>query len=163
MQTLAKVPNAKKWTEERVKEHLIEIRKDSYNGDVDYLGIALAREGLYPQLWAYWKKAFADHEDIIEEMMVIEGMFEARLYQAALRKQVSPWIAVFGLKYNHHWRDEPVAETKSKPEEEPASGKELRSICVYELADDRIIITSPDLEYGEAPIYQRIKKAAENG
>ena len=112
MQKLNQAPNAQKWTEERVMDHLREIRSDCYNGDVDYLGEAIVRQSLYIQVWAYWKRIFADNDNIREEMMVIESIFEARLFKAALHKKVSPWIAVLGLKNNHNWTDKNAPETE---------------------------------------------------
>jgi len=112
MQKQNQAPNAQKWTEERVMEHLREIRSDCYNGDVDYLGEAIVRQSLYIQVWAYWKRIFADNDNIREEMMVIESIFEARLFKAALHKKVSPWIAVLGLKNNHNWTDKNAPETE---------------------------------------------------
>ena len=44
--------------------------------------------------------------------MVIESIFEARLFKAALHKKVSPWIAVLGLKNNHNWTDKNAPETE---------------------------------------------------
>jgi hypothetical protein len=126
-----KVPNARKWSEERVIEHLITIKHHAYQDDVDYLGIALIKEGLYIQLWAYWKKVFAYNENIIEEMMQIESIFEARLFQAALRKKVSPWVAIFGLKHNHHWTDQSLPE----PEEVHQGG------VIFELSDTEVLIS----------------------
>ena len=111
MENEIRIPNAKKWTVERVTEELIAIKGDALREDVDYLGIAIVRQGLYIQLWAYWKKIFADNDDILEQMMMIESIFEARMVQAALNKKVSPWIAVFVLKNNHNWSDRTAAET----------------------------------------------------
>ena len=117
MQKLKQAPNAQKWTEERVMEHLREISQDSFNGDVDFLGEAIVRQGLYIQIWGYWKRVFAGNDNIREQMMCIESLFEARLYKAALHRKVSPWMAFLGLKKNHHWTDraEPEAEEEEKP------------------------------------------------
>jgi len=133
-----KVPNARKWTEERVTEHLATIKYHAFQEDVDYLGIALIKEGLYIQLWAYWKKIFANDDDIIEEMMMIESIFEARLVQAALRKKVSPWVAIFSLKNNHQWTDRPAPE----PVEAFHEG------CIFGLDENTIIIAGGN-QYSE--------------
>ena len=103
MENEVRIPNARKWTLERVTELLERIKHEAYLPDVDYLGIGLIRQGLYIQLWAYWKKVFAENDDIIEEMMLIESIFEAKLVHGALNKKVSQSMAIFMLKNNHHW------------------------------------------------------------
>ena len=143
MQTVTRIPNAKKWTEERVTEELAAIKHHALREDVDYLGIAIVRQGLYIQLWAYWKKIFDHHDDILEQMLIIESIFEARLVQAALRKKVSPWVAIFALKNNHHWTDKQVSDM-IKPESEP---------MVIRLDEDTIIL-GPD-EPGKCNTYRR--------
>ena len=144
METTKRIPNAKKWTQERVSEELIAIKSDALCEDVDYLGIALIRQGLYIQLWAYWKKIFADNDDIIEQMLMIESIFEARLVQASLRKKVSPWIAIFTLKNNHHWSDKPAAETL-KPQSED---------MIIRLDEDTIVLAAD--RPGRSNTYRRL-------
>ena len=103
METTVRIPNAEKWTKGLVSEYLDLMRKDAVNEDVDYLGIGLIRQGLYIQIWAYWKKKFEDDDDIMEVMMLIESIFEARLVRGALRKEIAPAFAIFLLRNNHHW------------------------------------------------------------
>ena len=119
MQKIKQAPNAQKWTEERVTAHLIEIKQDCYNGDVSYLGEAIVRQGLYIQIWEYWKRIFAKNDNIREEMLQIESIFEARLFKEALGKKVPSRIAVLGLKNNHHWSEKvkPEAEVEERQEE----------------------------------------------
>jgi len=130
MNTPKRLPNATKWTEERVIEHLKEIRRHSFQGDVMYLGRALIREGLYGHVWSYWKRLFANNDAILEAMYQIEYVFEARLFESALKKEVSPWVAIFGLKNNHRWCE--------KPEPEPEEKKETPMII--ELSEDTLIM-----------------------
>jgi hypothetical protein len=120
MQKLKQAPNAQKWTVERVTEHLIEIKKDCYNGDVSYLGEAIVRAGLYIQIWEYWKRIFAGNDNIREEMLQIESIFEARLFKEALGKKVPSRIAVLGLKNNHKWTEK--AQQEAEPEEKSGEG-----------------------------------------
>ena len=138
MKIPAKIPNAHKWTLERVTDHLYEIQQDAFEGDVMFLGRALIRQGQYADDWRYWKKLFANNDNIMELMKRIESIFEARLYEAALKKEVSPWVAMFGLKNNHHWCDKPeseMEETKAPP-------------MLIELADDMIIVIDGDQASG---------------
>ncbi len=116
MNKLKQVPNAHKWTEERVGEHLIAIYKDAFNADTMYLGRALVREGLYPDVWKYWKKIFPNNGNIQETMLQIEAIFEARLFEGALKKEMASWVAIFGLKNNHRWCEKPEPEPEEKQE-----------------------------------------------
>ena len=141
MTTLKRIPNAKKWTLERVTEELDAIKHHAYQEDVDTLGIALVKQGLYKQLWAYWKHIFEDNDDIIEDMLVIEHIFESRISQAALHKKISPWIAMFVLKNNHNWTDN-LHDEKPKQEAEPT---------IYWKTEDEVVIVHAE----QSGIYRR--------
>ena len=110
MSTLQKMPNAQKWTEERVLMNLIAVEKMSREDEIIYLGTALNRQGLYIQVWSYWRRKYANYDDIMEMMLRIDSLFESKLYEKALRKEVSPWVAIFSLKNNHHWSNEAAPE-----------------------------------------------------
>jgi len=150
-------PNALKWTPERVKGILNNILLDTTEQDVSYLNMALVRQGLYKDIWAYWKKVFARDPDILELMMRIDSIFEAKLYHAALHKQVSPWVAIFGLKYNHQWNNPSVKHEEREPDaESPAAPRqEMKSNMIIKLGDDKILIAGGDP--GQANIYQKVK------
>ena len=148
--TIKKMPNAQKWTEELVSEHLQAIGRDAYNSDTVYLGRALVNRGLYPHVWRYWKQIFRDHDNIIEAMMQIEAHFEAKLFEGAVRKELSPWIAIFGLKYNHHWTDMPV------PEEEHKTSNPM----LIQLSEKLIIVDESDLGGTYKKIEDQHKKKA---
>ena len=100
-------PNAQKWTAEIVTEHLSGIEKDASSGDSLFLGRALAKRGLYKHVWSYWKRTFYSNEDIIESMLNIESLFEAKVLEGALKKELSPSIAMLTLRYNYNWNDRP--------------------------------------------------------
>jgi len=120
MQKQKQAPNAQKWTEECVIEHLKSIRSDCYDGDVDYLGEAIVRQSLYIQVWEYWKRIFAKNDNIREEMLQIESVFEARLFKEALGKKIPSRIAVLGLKNNHHWSEK--AQQEAEPDDRSGEG-----------------------------------------
>jgi hypothetical protein len=107
-------PNAQKWTTEVVTEHLQEIEKDVSAGNSYFLGRALIKRGLYSQIWKYWKEVFVEFDDITETMLRIETMLEANLLDAALKKELSPYVAMLTLKNNYHWKDRPVNEVAEK-------------------------------------------------
>jgi len=95
-----------------------------------YLGQALERQGLYNQIWSYWRKVFFKNDDILEAMLRIDTIFESKLYVGALRKELSPWVAIFSLKHNHKWCDRPEVEPPLQPTRHP---------MLIELDENRII------------------------
>ena len=97
--------NAEKWTEEIVMGHLLNIEQDALKPDTIYLVNALVREGLYKEIWSYWRKKFYNSPDIKEKMLRIESIFEARLFIGGLKKELAPTITIFGLKNNHKWQE----------------------------------------------------------
>ena len=116
MNLVKRIPNAQKWTAEHVRELLASIKHDALYTDAEYIGITLSKLDLYPQVWAYWRRAFKDNDDIVEEMMRINGIYESKLVRAGLRKQVSPWVAIFALKRNHGWSENPEPEVEEQRE-----------------------------------------------
>ena len=98
-----KQPNAQKWTAEVVKAHLDEIERDADVGPSFFLNRALVRRGLYKQIWAYWKKTFQQNEDIMEQMLLIETLFESKILEAAMKKQIAGPVAALTLKFNYNW------------------------------------------------------------
>jgi hypothetical protein len=107
-------PNAQKWTAEKVMTLLNLIEKDASEGESLFLGMALTKQGLYRHVWGYWKRSFYNNDDIMEMMLRIESIFEAKLLDGALKKKISPWIAVLTLKNNYNWADNPN-NTTPKP------------------------------------------------
>ena len=97
--------NAQKWTEENVMGHLLNIEHEALRPETIYLVNALVREGLYKEIWSYWKKKFSDSDEIKEKMLRIESIFEARLFIGGLKKELAPTITIFGLKNNHKWKE----------------------------------------------------------
>ena len=100
-----KHPNAQKWTADTVITELNEILRDADIGPSFFLGKALAKRGLYKQVWSYWKKTFHDNDEVMERILNIETMFEAKILEGALKKELSGSIAALTLKYNYHWND----------------------------------------------------------
>jgi hypothetical protein len=97
--------NAPKWTEETVLNHLSNIEQDALKPETIYLVNALVREGLYKEIWSYWRKAYHTSAAIKEKMLRIESIFEARLFIGGLKKELAPSLAAFGLKNNHKWKE----------------------------------------------------------
>jgi hypothetical protein len=100
-----KHPNAQRWTAEAVTEHLHEIEKDATDGPSLFLGKALAKRGLYRHIWPYWKRTFLENEDIIERMLRIETILEAKIIEGAMKKELSSTAAALTLKFNYRWNE----------------------------------------------------------
>ena len=105
MQNNMENQNAKKWTAEKVMSYLLNIEHEALKPDTIYLGNALNNEGLYKDVWRYWKQLLAHDSDIQEKMLRIESLFEARLFIGGLKKELAPTLTIFGLKNNHKWKD----------------------------------------------------------
>jgi len=99
--------NAKKWTEEIVSEHLLFIELDVSAGRVFFVRSILARRGLKSDVWRYWKRIFADNDDIMEQMLVIESHLEANLLESALKNELPARLAKVTLCYHYNWYDKP--------------------------------------------------------
>ena len=116
MNTAKRTPNAEKWTEKNVTRHLKAIEKMGLETDMRFLGRALIIQGLYMDIWKYWKKKFAANDDMVELMLRIESIYMTNLYEAALNREVSTSIATFSLKNNHHFNGG-VEEAEERTEE----------------------------------------------
>ena len=103
--------NAQKWTESRVLGYLSKIEEATKDKKILFLGQELVKLGLYKDIWRYWKNKYSYNEDIIEQMELIEGMFECNLFKAAINSEIPARIAIICLRNAHQWREyrpEPV-------------------------------------------------------
>ena len=98
-----KQPNAQKWTAEVVKAHLDQIERDADVGPSFFLNRSLARLGLYKQIWSYWQRTFQHDDDIMEQMLLIETIFESKILEAAMKKEIAGPVAALTLKFNYNW------------------------------------------------------------
>ncbi len=110
---------AEKWTPEAVLERLAEIEQQARKDDTHYLGTALMHLRTSRRCWSYWRRKFLYDEEIIEQMDLIEGIFEAKLFEGALTSELNATTAIFGLKHNYGWggqaKAEPQKEVSNKP------------------------------------------------
>lgn len=103
METTDKKPNAQKWTVEKVGKHLDAIETEAWRGYSLFLGSALAKRGLQRHVWSYWKRIFAYDDNILERMYVIDGIFEAKIFEAGLLGFVPARVAIQTLKLTYGW------------------------------------------------------------
>ncbi|CAM6004741.1 unnamed protein product [Sphagnum balticum] len=74
-----------------------------------FINEALSDLDISRKAWSYWKHIFADDEDILDLMDLIEGILEANLTRRAATGAIGAAFAIFALKHNHHWSDRPQA------------------------------------------------------
>lgn len=101
---------AQKWTEETVTPYLERIKEYSTNDDCYWLGSALVKEGLYKEVWAYWKDIFKENETVFKSIKAIDQIFEDKLFKMALNGTYNSTVSIFGLKNNHDWKDKQEIE-----------------------------------------------------
>lgn len=108
--------NAEKWTEETVMSKLEEIQELVERPDVNYLGTALTKVGLYNDIWRDWSQKFSENLVVSRTMKKIRDRIQSKLYERALNGDVVPSIAIFGLKNNHGWTDRQQLEHTGQQE-----------------------------------------------
>jgi hypothetical protein len=108
--------NASKWTEERVHQHLIEIKALARDPKELFLRRVLAKLDLYREVWTYWRRKFAGDEDLMDEMNLIKDMFESNLFIAGLKGEISAPFTIMCLKANYGWSEYHNAEIADAPD-----------------------------------------------
>ena len=116
--------NAQKWTESRVLSYLAEIEVAVQDTKILFLGQELVKLGLYKDIWRYWKNKYSYNEDIIEQMELIEGMFECNLFRAAINSEIPARIAIICLRNAHKWREYRPEPVKVVPIQQVDTGLE---------------------------------------
>jgi hypothetical protein len=102
-ETTKKIPNAQKWTVERVNSHLDRIELDLELAYCFFLGWALKRQGLRKHVWSYWKQIFANNDDMIERMLLIESKFEAKILTAGMKNELPATMVERTLRIAYGW------------------------------------------------------------
>ena len=116
--------NAQKWTESRMLGYLSEIEVAVQDTKILFLGQELVKLGLYKDIWRYWKNKYSYNEDIIEQMELIEGMFECNLFRAAINSEIPARIAIICLRNAHKWREYRPEPVKVVPIQQVDTGLE---------------------------------------
>lgn len=98
--------NAQKWTESIVMHYLQEIEKAASDRRNLFLGQELLKLGLYKDVWCYWKRKFVHIEYLIEEMELIEQLFECNVFRAGMKGDIPERIAIICLKNIYGWRED---------------------------------------------------------
>lgn len=109
--------NASKWTVEATLEILEKIEYHAEDEDVFTLRRALLRSGVYQGLWSYWKKKWADSEEVMAKICFIDDIFIDKLMHGAITKRLHFGACAFALRVNHGLSDKPLKEGEKEPEE----------------------------------------------
>jgi len=105
MENKEKQANARKWTVENVSQYLEAIELEVRQETCFCIRTALASQGLERHVWSYWKRTFAQEDDLIHRMYLIDGILEARIFQAGLLRQLPARMVINMLKMNYGWRE----------------------------------------------------------
>jgi hypothetical protein len=117
--------NASKWTLETTIEklQLIEEYAEDYE-DCLQLGRALRHVRVHMGVWSYWKKKWADNEDIMDRIYIIEQLFIDRISEGAMTKRLHGGMCMFILRVNYGLNDRAPREEKIKEEKEQGPSPE---------------------------------------
>jgi hypothetical protein len=126
--------NAEKWTLQATLDKLDDLDYYAKDDRTLTLTMALVKVKIYPGIWAYWKKRWIDHDEIMEQIYWIEAVFLAKLQDGALSKRFNGSAAIFMLKCNYGMRDKPMKKDEHIPEEKllPHLQEELDRIQMTE-------------------------------
>ena len=125
--------NARQWTEDQIHECLDRMMEDAKNiNETVYITQALVNEGLYQEIWNFWRRLHRDNSAIIDKMGQIEGHLESKLYNGAIDGTLVPSVAKFLLMNSCSW--------KNKDQEIPAEPEKVYLEDAYMVGDEGDII-----------------------
>jgi hypothetical protein len=117
--------NATRWTLETTLEKLQLI--EEYAEDYEHclqLGRALRHARIYSGIWSYWKKKWADNDEIMDRIGIIEQIFIDRISEGAMTKRLHGGVCIFILKVNYGLTDRAPKEETIKEEKEKGPSPE---------------------------------------
>lgn len=107
---------AEKWPKASVLYHLENIYNDVRDNKIFYLGVALANEELYADIWQYWLEKWGKDEEVFRLTKRIEAKLEANLISQSAHNKINATIAIFVLKNKYKWSDKQEIDHTSKGE-----------------------------------------------
>ena len=106
---------AEKWTYEKTMDRLLFIQTLTTDDDITYLGEAILRAGVYPHIWAYWKRKWCDNPDIMHLIHFLSHHFEVTIFKKATKKEIHTGVAIFALKHHYRWSDRRQSDADDLP------------------------------------------------
>ena len=130
--------NAQKWTLDETIKSLRIIEHFAEQEHIMHLGRALTSARLYMGVWSYWKKRWADNDEIIDQMGFIEQIFINKIMEGAMTRRLHAGVCIFMLKVNYgltdRWHKDPEPEPLPPP---PPSPEEIKQHQEHVLAKVR--------------------------
>jgi hypothetical protein len=109
--------NASKWTLDATLKALEKIEYYAEEERIYTLRKALLLSGVYSGVWSYWKKKWADNEEVMEKICFIDEIFVDKLMDGAITKRLHFGACMFALRVNHGMSDKPLKEGEKDREE----------------------------------------------
>lgn len=93
--------------------------QDRLNSDegICYIKELLVAEGLYAELWAYFKKRYAKHSKIFKAIKKIEDTLENRIVRRMAEGRYSTVGSIFILKNKYRWIDKVVNQAEQEKDD----------------------------------------------
>jgi hypothetical protein len=109
--------NASKWTLQATLQTLEKIEYHAEDDRIYTLRKALLLSGVYQGVWSYWKKKWADNEEVMEKICFIDELFIDKLMDGAITKRLHFGACMFALRVNHGISDKPLKDGEKEREE----------------------------------------------
>lgn len=93
--------------------------QDRLNSDegICYIKELLVAEGLYAELWAYFKKRYEKHSKIFKAIKKIEDTLENRIVRRMAEGRYSTVGSIFILKNKYRWIDKVVNQAEQEKDD----------------------------------------------
>ena len=99
---------ATKWTLEKTRETLTIIEAHSRMWQTEFLSEALDKAGIHRNIWHYWYKIWADNEEIMDRMQLVDQRFETKILKESLNRRYHAGTAMLLLKTKYGYGEEKV-------------------------------------------------------
>jgi hypothetical protein len=109
--------NATKWTLQATLETLKKIEFHAEDERIYSLRRALIFAGVHSGVWSYWKKKWADNEEVMDKICFIDEMFIDKLMDGAITRRLHFGACMFALRVNHRVTDKPLQQGEKEREE----------------------------------------------
>lgn len=108
------ITRPKEWTLWRVRREMSSIveelqeEKRQRGKPITYFAKTIfARRGLHSEIVRRWGIEYGDDPQIRAAVHLMKDILESRSVEGALLKQIDPFVAIFNLKNNYGWKEDP--------------------------------------------------------
>lgn len=71
-----------------------------------------ARRGIHSEIVRRWGQDYGDDEEICASVSLLKEILEARNVEGALKNHINSFIAMFNLKNNYDWKEDPTGSER---------------------------------------------------